>query len=138
MIQTLGKTANFVINYQDTNFATNPPTPYVNVLQRAQQLKATCEADFSQLRSWFEINDGFGSSNLVTLQIEPASYGQNFGYKSDGTTFVRVNPFDSSTNQEQANDAVQSLFVAEIIEVLMDYRNIKAAQTSWHPSQSDG
>ncbi|MBB5339524.1 hypothetical protein [Tunturiibacter gelidoferens] len=140
MIQTLGNTTNFTINYQDTNYTTNPPTPFVNVLQRAQQLKATCEADFTQLRSWFAIHDGFGPTNLVTLQIEPDSYAHNFGYKSDGTTFVRMNPFDSSTNQDQANDAVQALFVAEIIEVLMNYRNIKAGpgNITWHPSQSDG
>lgn len=138
MIQTEGTTTNFVVKYEDTNFATNPPSAFKNVQRRAQQLLATCESDFYVLRSWFGLNDGFGASNRVTLQVEPASYARNFGYKSDGTSFIRMNPFDDFAVQEQADDAVQSLFVAEMIEILMDYRNIKNKSVSWHADKSDG
>jgi hypothetical protein len=138
VIQTLGTTTNFVIKYQDTDFSTNPPRPFANAQRRAQQLMATCEDDFRELRGWFAINDGFGPSNRVTLQVEPDTLAHNYGYKSDGTTFCRMNPFDGFAVQEQADDAVQGLYVAEIIEVLMDYRNIKNKKVSWHANQSDG
>src|SRR3978361_45100 len=138
MIQTVGTTTNFIIKYQDTDYSTNPPRLFVNALRRAQQLMATCEADFRTLRGWFAINDGFGPSNLVTLQVETESLERNYGYKADGTTFIRMNPFDSASDQALADDAVQGLFVAEAIEVLMDYRNQKNQEISWHFNWSDG
>jgi hypothetical protein len=138
MIQTVGTTTNFIIKYQDTDYSTNPPRLFVNALRRAQQLMATCEADFHTLRGWFGINDGFGPSNLVILQVETETLARNYGYKSDGTTFIRMNPFDSASDQALADDAVQGLFVAEAIEVLMDYRNKKNQEVSWHANWSDG
>ncbi len=60
------------------------------------------------------------------------------GYKTGGATFIRMDPLNTFANQEQADDGVQGLFVAEIIEVLMDYRNIKNKKVSWHGNMSDG
>lgn len=129
MIQTLSSTTNFVIKYDDT---------FINAKRRAEQLQSTCESDFDVLRSWFGISDGFGSSNRVTLQIEHATLAYNNGYHSDGASFIHIDPLDSHPVQEQADDGVQALFVAEMIEVLMDLRNIRAHSASWHPNKSDG
>ena len=136
MIQTLGSTTNFTITYQDTDPKTN--LPIANALRRAQKLMATCESDFTTLKGWFGINDGFGSGNRVTLQVEPESLGRNYGYKSDGTSFARMDPLNTWSNPEQADDGVQALFVAEIIEILMGYKNIKTKNTTWHANMSDG
>jgi hypothetical protein len=126
MIKTAGTTTNFVVTYQDTDFTGNPHY-FQNAERRATSLLATCETDFSILQSWFGLHDGFGTSNRVTLQVEPASWAINYGYKDDGTSLMRLNPFDGFAGQEAADDAVQSLFVAEMIEILMDYRNKKSA-----------
>ena len=90
MIQTLGTTTNFLVTFQDTDPVTNQPL--ANAQRRAEQLMATCESDFAQVRGWFGINDGFGPSNRATLQVEPESLARNYGYKTGGATFIRMDP----------------------------------------------
>ena len=133
-IKTVGTTTNFVVTYQDTDTTGNIPRLFQNAERRAANLLATCEEDFSILKSWFGLQDGFGAKNPVTLQVETASWASNNGYKSDKTTLIRINPFDNAASQEDADDAVQSLFVAEMIEILMG----GYSATSWHPNKSDG
>jgi hypothetical protein len=70
--------------------------------------------------------------------VEPEALARNYGYKTGGATFIRMDPLNNFANQEQADDGVQGLFVAEIIEVLMEYRNIKNKKISWHAKMSDG
>lgn len=138
MIQTFGTTENFVIKYEDTNFATTPPTPFLHSKRRAEELMATCESDFYVLKSWFGATDGFGSANRTTLQVEPANLASNNGYRTDGSSLIRMDPLDGAAVQAEGDDAVQSLFVAEMIEILMGYRNHKTGVTSWHANKSDG
>src|SRR5216684_4335523 len=85
LIQTLGTTTNFLVTFQDTDPVTNQPL--ANAQRRAEQLMATCESDFAQVRGWFGINDGFGTSNRVTLQVEPESLARNYGYKKGRRDF---------------------------------------------------
>jgi hypothetical protein len=85
-VQTLGQTTNFTVKYQDT---------FPNAQQRAQALKDRCETDFAQLKAIFGVTAGFGSSNRVTLRVDQASLAVNYGYKSDGSTLVVMNPFDT-------------------------------------------
>ena len=129
MIQTLGQTTNFTVTYQDT---------FPNALQRAQALKQQCESDFGQLKTIFGVSAGFGSSNRVTLRVDQASLASNNGYHSDGSSAMVINPFDTLANQAQADDAVQALFVAEIVEVLMSYNNQHSGTATWNPGGSDG
>jgi hypothetical protein len=129
MIQTLGTTTNFIIQYQDT---------YPNAKQRAQAIKANCESEFATLRSLFQNTKGFGATNRVTLQVEKASLASNNGYHSDGSTKIVMNPFDELGTSTVADDAVLSLYIAEIIEVLMTCRNVQTGKTTWHANQSEG
>jgi len=129
MIQTLGQTNHFTIQYQDT---------YADSLRRAQALQNRVESDFAKLLNWFGISAGFGPTNRVTLSVDKDSLARNYGYKKDGTTFVRMDPFQGATDQALADDAVRALFVAEIVEVLMDYNNQTNGKTTWAPSGSDG
>ena len=128
-IETLVETENFVIVYQ---------VGHRNGKRRAQALADACERDFAELKSWFKVTKGFGPSNRVTLLVDTASYARNWGYRSDGTTKVVIDTFDNTSDQGQADDAVCSLFVAEIVEVLMDYRNQTSGVPSWNPGGSDG
>src|SRR5258705_12605219 len=116
MIKTLDTTTNFIIEYQ-SNFA--------NAKQRAERLLHTCEGGFSLLRSWFQNTDGFGPANRVTLQVEQAQLAVNYGYHTDSTTKIVMNPFDAQGTSSLADDAVQALFIAELIEVLMSCRNFQ-------------
>lgn len=138
MIQTLDKTENFIVQYEDA---------FVNAKRRAEQLLTTCESDFHVLKIWFGINDnyGFGFSNLVTIRIESdpdpkkKALGRNYGYHDNRSSLIRIDPLDViPVTQDEADDAVQCIFVAEMIEILMDYRNKKKKNISWHPGESDG
>jgi hypothetical protein len=129
MIKTLGTTANFTVEYQDN---------FPNAKQRGQKLIETCESEFSLLRSWFQNTTGFGPANRVTLQVEKASLAVNYGYHADGTTKIVMNPFDDQGTSSLADDAVQGLFIAEIIEVLMACRDVQTGNTTWHEAKSDG
>lgn len=129
MIQTLGSTTNFTIQYQDN---------FPNAVNRAEKLMAGCEAYFAILRGWFNNNSGFGTTNRVTLLVDTEYLARNWGYHSDGTTKCKLEPFDSRGTSDNADDAVLGLFVAEIIEVLMDYQNQKSGTTTWHPASNDG
>ena len=145
MIVTLGQTDNFTIEYQDN---------FPDARRRAQALRNSCESEFAMLMQWFAVikhpdgTEAFGPSNRVTLQVETASFANNYGYHRDGTTKVIMNPFDTQhfpapgedVNQADADDAVLGLFVAEIVEVLMSYHNTRSLPgfQAWNPIGSDG
>ena len=145
MIVTLGQTDNFTIEYQDN---------FPDARRRAQALRNSCESEFAMLMQWFAVikhpdgTEAFGPSNRVTLQVETASFANNYGYHRDGTTKVIMNPFDTQhfpapgedVNQADADDAVLGLFVAEIVEVLMSYHNTRSLPgfQAWNPVGSDG
>jgi hypothetical protein len=128
MIQTLGQTTNFTITYDDA---------FGDAKRRAEALRATCETDYAKLGSWFDVHTGFGPGNRVTLQVEKQGLARNWGYHADGTTRCSMHHFDGATDKARGDDAVRALFVAEFVEVLMDYRNQHVAQ-AWNPAGSDG
>jgi len=130
MIKTLGQTANFVIQYQDS---------FTDALRRAQALQHAVEGDFAKLLNWFDISGrNFGPGNRVTLSVDQEALAKNYGYKRNGLTFVRMDPFQGASDQGRADDAVRALFVAEIVEVLMSYNNEIINKVGWAPRQSDG
>ncbi|MFM0389285.1 hypothetical protein [Paraburkholderia dipogonis] len=131
MIVNLDPTENFAIEYQDI---------LPNALRRAKALRRTCESEFATLMTWFGVTKGFGSSNRVTLHVENGNFASNKGYRTDGTTRIVMETFNGASNQDDADDAVLGLFVAEIVEVLMSYNlQINSASfQSWNPSGSDG
>jgi hypothetical protein len=129
MIVTLGQTANFVIQYENT---------FSDGLRRAQALKSSCESDFAQMRAWFSATGGFGASNRITLLVDNATLAYNNSYQTGGATKVVMNPFDGYPNKNLADDGTRALFVAEVVEVLMSYQNFATANTTWHPGWSDG
>jgi hypothetical protein len=139
VIVTLGQTDNFTYEYQTVNSQTNQP--FRDTLRRAQGLQQTCENDFAQLQSWFAgvIQTGFGPGNRITLLVDLASLARNNGFHPDGSSLVTINPFDGYANESLADDAVRALFVAEIIEVLMDrYAHSAIGHDTWHEGWSDG
>ena len=129
MIVTLGHTTNFVIKYDNK---------IKDGLRRAKALKSSCEADFKQLRSWFTATGGFGVKNRVTVTVVKAGGGSNSRYQTGGNSWVKVNALDGSPNKKLADDGTRAIFVAEIVEVLMSYQDIKTKKTTWHPGWSDG
>jgi hypothetical protein len=129
MIQKLAQTKNFVIQYQDT---------FSDAKRRAQALQKTVETDFAKVLGWFGVNSGFGPGNLVILSVDAASLAFNHGYKNNGTTLVQMNPFQGGLNQDLADDAVRALFIAEIVEVLMDYNNQVSKNVIWVAGFSNG
>src|SRR5665213_2064113 len=129
MIQTLATTTNFTIQYNDAfSFAK----------QRAQALQQHAEAGFATLRTWFQNTSGFGPTNLVTLQVNTKSLASNNGYRTNGTTTVVMNHFNSQGAAPLADDAVIALFIAEIIEVLMSCRDFQTGKVTWIANHSDG
>ena len=129
MLVTLGHTANFVIQYENQ---------LKDGKRRAKALKSTCEADFAQLRSWFTATGGFGPKNRVTISIISTGLGANGQYQTGGGMWIQINGFDGKPNKDLADDAVRAVFVAEAVELLMSYQNIKTKKTTWHPGWSDG
>jgi hypothetical protein len=127
-IQTLGTTAFFVIKYQDS---------LPNALRRAQALRAQVDSDFETIMDWFQLNHtGFGPSNLVTVQVQSDTLARNFGYKSDGTSFISLDSLEGA-GTDVGDDAALALFIAEFSEILMSYR----AQTksgNWSAGNSQG
>ena len=129
MLVILGHTTNFVIQYDKK---------LKDGKRRAKALKSTCEADFAQLRSWFTAAGGFGPKNRVTISIISTGLGANGQYQTGGGMWIQINGFDGKPNKDLADDAVRAVFVAEAVELLMSYQNIKTKKTTWHPGWSDG
>jgi len=129
MIQTLGQTKNFTIQYQDS---------FSDALRRAQALQKTVETDFAKLAAWFGVSAGFGPANRVTVTVDQASLAFNNGYHSDGTTRVQVDPYQGTFNEDLGDDAARALFIAEFSEVLMDYNNQTTNNVTWVAGHSNG
>lgn len=147
-LQTLSQTENFTFTYLDSIQFGPVTIPLPNRRERAEALYESCENDFKILKEWFGIKDGFGASNRITVQVQPDSFAHNYRYKSDGSSLITVNPFDnfpgvqgsiagaSPVDPAILNETVRMLFVAEAIEILMDYNNKKSE--TWRPDYSDG
>src|SRR6266566_9318961 len=133
MLITVGQTTNFLVQYE-----TSGPNPTL-AMQRAQSLLTTCEADFARLLSLFGVPaSAFGPSNYITSindKREPPHSAFNLGYSTqkDAMRVVLDSWFDVP-DPSLGNDAVRFLFVAEVAEILMEYRNRTSPTWNWRGS----
>lgn len=135
-MQTLGQTAHFNIQYDETRLG---PDGNPNAISRAQRVLGVCEAEFGLLASWYKITDGFGPDNRVTVQIIAdfaAGGASNNGYKG-GNTIIKIGNQTANANAIAAGQSSCMSFVAELVEVLASYRN-QHGNAAWNASKSDG
>ncbi|HYK37811.1 hypothetical protein [Alloacidobacterium sp.] len=129
-------TENFVYEIADSPLN---PAGFGEAFRRTAALAATCEADLTTLETLFGVNGGFGSTNRVNVSIDssiaPKYLGFNEGFHNDGTTKIQIVPF---AGQPTADEAVRAIFVAEMAEVLMDFRNQITGKPTWDPGDSMG
>jgi len=133
-LQSVTQTANFDYLYLDA-FLT--PADKTAAIDRALALASTCEADLAVLEEYFEVgNQGFAPANrvsiVVTTIIGPTAFGSNRGYDSNVIFLV---PF---TGKADGDAAARAVFVAEMAEIMMDYRNQQTGTDTWVPSNSMG
>lgn len=122
-------TSNFQIQYDDSEYT--GVGELAAVQSRALAFKNVCESDYSQLCGWFGIavGAGLGPSNRVIVTLTKNVRGAvNFGY-SENNPRMNVNP-----ELGASDDFDLGLFVAELIEILMDY----TGRNRWDPSNSGG
>ena len=116
---------NFQVQFNTTDFAA-ADVPAITTL--AQEMPPLCEADYAILAQWFgvAVGKGFGHSNRTIVNLKSNLNGaDNHGYSTSHSK-IDINPLG------RTNDAVLSLFVNEMIEVLMSYKG------PWDPSDSGG
>jgi hypothetical protein len=135
MLITVGQTTNFLVQYETTG-----PNPTL-AMQRAQSLLTTCEADFARLLSLFGVPaSAFGPSDYITSindkrPMRGSAFEIGYSTQKDAMRVILDSWFDV-TDPSLGNDAVRFLFVAEVAEILMDYRN--GAKPTWNRLGSDG
>ncbi len=124
------QTTNFSYNYADGLNAADKAA----AIAHANALAETCENDLVVLESMFGVSGGFGPSNRVTIVIDTIDgLGDNFGYRGDNK--INIVPF---TDYSDGDAATRAVFVAEMAEILMDYRNQKTGVTTWVANNSMG
>jgi hypothetical protein len=102
---------------------------------RANALAATCECDLATLQKWFGVSGGFGPANKVTVRLDASISAFALGrYASDGSSTIIIVPFTQAAN---ADEAARAVFVHEMFEILMDYRN-PAPHQVWIAGNSMG
>jgi len=113
------------------------PAAFGEAFRRATAVAATCDADLATLEDWFSVGGGFGPSNRVKVVFTNLDYGlgNNDGYSKDGGSLINIVPFTGDPNGDAAARAV---FVAELAEILMDYRNKVTQRTTWLAGNSMG
>lgn len=141
---TQGTTSNFVVMYETADRGANvayTASQLTAIQRRAQAILDTCESDYAILCNWFGIavGDGFGSSNRVQVTLTTLKYGgggslngaYNLGYGHPSQIFI--NPYSSPGQADPSFDnEIPSLFVAELIEILM------SKQGTWNAGTSSG
>jgi hypothetical protein len=135
-MQTLGQTAHFNIQYDETLLG---PDGKPNAILRAQRVVGVCEAEFGLLASWYKITDGFGSDSRITVQIIAdfaAGGASNNGYKGSNTV-IKIGNQTANANEIAAGQSSCMSFVAELVEVFASYRN-QHGNGAWNASKSDG
>lgn len=132
MLITVGTTTNFLIQYEST--VSNPTL----AMQRAQALCLTCEADFARLLALFDVPaSAFGPSNYITSINDVRAGAFNLGYSTQKDAMrVVADSFLGTIDADLGNDGLRFLFVAEVAEILMDYRRKK--NPTWNRVGSDG
>ena len=117
---------NFQVQFENTEFT---PNELAIVRLRAKAILNGLEIDYAILCIWFGIavGDGFGSTNRVFVTLTKNIRGaSNSGYSTNNPKMT-VN-----ANIGGTDDSVLSLFVSEMIEILMDYKG------KWNARDSGG
>lgn len=126
-MKVFGTTANFVIKYDDS---------FSDAVKGAAAVYSIVESEFAVLTGWFGITSGFGPSHVVTVALDRTDFGGvNNGYDSGGLIHLQIQ--QGVTDDIVAAERTKSFFVAEFVEILMDYRNQHGPE-SWNPAHSDG
>ena len=130
--QTL-QTTNFTINFD--------PAALPNSPKRADALRRVCESEFTVLTGWFGVTSGFGTGNRISIYLAASfpsgGVADNAGYHSDGSTKIDITAQDTNPDDAQAAGVVLQAFVAELVEILMSYRNKQGPET-WNAGYSHG
>ena len=106
------------------------PAAFGEAFRRAAAVAATCESDLATLEDWFSVGGGLGPSNRIKVLFDnlDSGLGNNRGYHKNGGSQITIVPFTGDPN---ADAAARAVFVAELAEILMDYRNQVTRRTSW-------
>ncbi len=125
-------TTNYIVQWDDAD-------PNGQSKAMASAIAAICESEHTTLAGWFNITTGFGSSDRVTVTVQSISAGgaNNYGYSSGGGSVINVN-FLSGFSNSQANEIAKMAFVAELVEIFMDFNNKKSGNNTWMAGHSDG
>jgi hypothetical protein len=131
VIADQGRSAHFVYKYE---------TWWNGAQQRAAALQATCESDLARLEPLFDAAGAFDGGNTVTVVVDSQqdALGTNNGYHTDAGGWIKVDPWSYVPAAATADDGAREVFVAELAEVLMSFRNRRAGSTSWDPFGSNG
>ena len=120
------QSSNFQVQFESTEYT---PNELLIVRPRAQALPNGCEADYATLCGWFgvAVGAGLGPANRVIVTLTKNIRGaSNTGYSASNPKMT-VNATIGGTD-----DYVLSLFVAEMIEILMSYKG------KWNAGDSGG
>ncbi len=129
-VQQLAATTNFVVHYEDTT---------ANAQDHAVQVGAVCDYELNVLNAWFGIHNAFGPTDRINVFLEPIGGGFNHEYWSGGRSEIHVTDQRGSMIAENAkNEIVKSIFVAELVEILMSYNNKSRGAVTWNASDSAG
>lgn len=141
----LGNTTNFSISYDEQ---------IPNARRCAEILMLFCEQDFTQLSQWFNIFSGFGNSNRIHVQVyhfppnsdgkEDSALGTNQGYFSgqeNNSMGLNIN-INSSGYSDNVFPGITLyllfVFVAELSEIFMSYKDKLHGTTTWGARNSNG
>ena len=126
-------TTNYIVQWDDSD-------PNSQSQAMASAIAAICESEHTALTGWFNITTGFGSSDRVTVTVQAISKGgaNNFGYSSGGGSVINVNFLPGGFTASQADEIAKMMFVAELVEIFMDFNNQKSGHTTWVAGHSDG
>jgi hypothetical protein len=117
-----GWTQHFLVTYAAENDQ--------DAFARAQAILGTCEADLATLETWFNCNFD-QASYAVWVHVAPGVPGggaSNYGYDDSTSSRIIINgTFKPAqpTRYDIFDDFPRMLFVAEMIEVLMDFTGYK-------------
>ena len=142
-IQTLDKTPNFTIKYDDQ---------YANALALAQAIIGRVEDEFTVLATWFAINSGFGSDHRVQVSLEKFSASKaktaaayNYGYDNnlgivtkDPEIHIDISGAAMWGSLENKTRYILMMLVAELSEIFMSYNVATGGPGVWARVSSAG
>jgi hypothetical protein len=119
------------------------PDPTENIdagpdaLSNLEAVVAIAERDFATLAGWFGI-PSYASFRRVDVRINlNDGGGSNGGYQPD--LGINISGISRQTDPMVADEIVREIFVAELAEIMMDYRGQTVAGSGpWHAGDSTG